>query len=218
MFFIGRCRVEYVYSALFYGFNSINAIFALTMKKKKVIIAVTGASGSIYAKVLFDQLQNLKDQIEAVGVVMSDNAKEVWKCELGDDAYNNYGLTFYHKNDFNAPFASGSAQYDTMIVIPCSMGTLARIAHGISNDLITRAADVILKERRKLIAVVRDTPFSLIHINNMKTVTEAGGIICPANPSFYSLPQTLEEMALTVVSRVLDLAGFELKSYRWQEE
>lgn len=187
------------------------------MKKKKVIIAITGASGAVYAKVLFDQMLKLKDQTEAVGVVMSDNAKEVWQFELGNENYKNYDFNFYNKNDFNAPFASGSAKYDTMIIIPCSMGTLGRIANGISNDLISRAADVVLKERRKLIAVVRDTPFSLIHINNMKTVTEAGGIICPANPSFYSLPKSIEEVAGTVVSRALDLAGFELDSYRWQE-
>ncbi|TDG35702.1 UbiX family flavin prenyltransferase [Pedobacter changchengzhani] len=185
--------------------------------KRKIIIAVTGASGSVYAKVLFDQIAKIEDQIDAVGVVMSDNAKDVWKYELGNEAYNNYNFNFYSKNDFNAPFASGSAKYDTMIIVPCSMGTLGRIAHGISNDLISRAADVILKERRKLIAVVRDTPFSLIHINNMKTVTEAGGIICPANPSFYSLPKSIEEVAGTVVSRVLDLAGFEVDSYRWNE-
>lgn len=188
------------------------------MIKKKLIIAVTGASGAIYAKVLFNQLSALKDQIEAVGVVMSDNAKEVWQFELGNQDYNTFNdFTFYNKNDFNAPFASGSAKYDTMIIVPCSMGTLGRIAHGISNDLISRAADVILKERRKLIAVVRDTPFSLIHINNMKVVTEAGGIICPANPSFYSLPKTIEDVAATVISRVLDLAGFEQDSYRWNE-
>ncbi|MGN8056399.1 UbiX family flavin prenyltransferase [Pedobacter sp. 22163] len=189
------------------------------MIKKKVIVAVTGASGSIYSKVLFDRLLTLRDQIEAVGVVMSDNAKAVWQFELGNQDYNHFkDFTFYNKNDFNAPFASGSAKYDTMIIVPCSMGTLGRVAHGISNDLISRAADVVLKERRKLIAVVRDTPFSLIHINNMKTVTEAGGIICPANPSFYSLPQTIEEVAGTVISRVLDLAGFEQESYRWQEQ
>ncbi|WP_443946902.1 UbiX family flavin prenyltransferase [Pedobacter sp. AW1-32] len=187
--------------------------------KKKIVVAVTGASGSIYAKVLFDQLSKLNDQIESVGLVMSDNAKEVWQYELGNDIYKNYDfLNFYHKNDFNAPFASGSAKYDTMIIVPCSMGTLGRIAHGISNDLISRAADVILKERRKLIAVVRDTPFSLIHINNMKIVTEAGGIICPASPSFYSLPKTLEEVAGTVISRVMDLAGFQQESYRWNEK
>lgn len=185
--------------------------------KKKVIIAITGASGSVYAKVLLDYLQKLQEQTNAVGVVMSDNAKEVWKFELGNTDYTNYHFDFYQKNDFNAPFASGSAKYDTMIIVPCSMGTLGRVAGGISNDLISRAADVVLKERRKLIAVVRDTPFSLIHINNMKTVTEAGGIICPANPSFYSLPKTIEEVAATVVTRVLDLAGFELETYRWNE-
>ncbi|RZK42605.1 MAG: UbiX family flavin prenyltransferase [Pedobacter sp.] len=186
-------------------------------KKRKIIVAVTGASGSIYAKLLLDSLVKLEDQIEKVGVVMSDNAKDVWKFELSNEDYNNYPFTFYSKMDFNAPFASGSAKYDTMIIVPCSMGTLGRIATGISNDLITRAADVILKERRKLIAVVRDTPFNLIHINNMKTVTEAGGIICPANPSFYSLPKSIEEVAQTVVSRIIDLAGLEYDSYRWNE-
>lgn len=188
------------------------------LKKKKIVVAVTGASGAIYAKLLLDNLQKLASQIENVGVVMSDNAKEVWRFELGNEDYNNYPFTFYSKMDFNAPFASGSAKFDTMIIIPCSMGTLGRIAHGISNDLISRAADVILKERRKLITVVRDTPFSLIHINNMKLVTEAGGIICPANPSYYSLPKTIEELAQTVVSRVIDLAGLEQESYRWNEE
>ncbi|WP_432710188.1 UbiX family flavin prenyltransferase [Pedobacter sp.] len=187
------------------------------MGKKKIIVAITGASGSIYAKLLLDNLQLLSDQIEKVGVVMSDNAKEVWRFELGHEDYNNYNFDFYQKMDFNAPFASGSAKYDTMIIIPCSMGTLGRIAHGISNDLISRAADVVLKERRKLIAVARDTPFSLIHLNNMKAVTEAGGIICPANPSFYNLPKTIEEVAQTVVSRVVDLAGLTQESYRWNE-
>ncbi|MGK2864608.1 MAG: UbiX family flavin prenyltransferase, partial [Chitinophagaceae bacterium] len=115
----------------------------------------------------------------------------------------------------NAPFASGSGQYDTMIIIPCSMGTLGRIANGISNDLITRAADVVLKERRKLICVVRDTPYNLVHIRNMETVTLAGGIICPATPSFYSKPKTIEEVAATVVDRVLDLAGFDISTFRW---
>lgn len=187
-------------------------------KKKKVIVAITGASGAVYAKLLLDSLLSIPDQIAQVGVVMSDNAKEVWEFELGNKNYDNYPFTFYPKMDFNAPFASGSAKYDTMIIIPCSMGTMGRIAHGISNDLISRAADVILKERRKLIAVVRDTPFSLIHINNMKAITEAGGIICPANPSFYSIPKTVEEVAQTVVSRVIDLAGFEQDSYRWNED
>ncbi|MEE1944641.1 UbiX family flavin prenyltransferase [Pedobacter sp. KR3-3] len=186
-------------------------------QKKKIVVAVTGASGAIYAKLLLDNLLKLSDQIEKVGVVMSDNAKEVWRFELGDSSYDNYPFTFYPKMDFNAPFASGSAKFDTMIIAPCSMGTLGRIAHGISNDLISRAADVILKERRKLIAVVRDTPFSLVHINNLKAVTEAGGIICPANPSFYSLPKTIEELAQTVIDRVIDLAGLEQQSYRWND-
>jgi 4-hydroxy-3-polyprenylbenzoate decarboxylase len=116
-----------------------------------------------------------------------------------------------------APFASGSAKYNIMVVCPCSMGTMARIATGMSNDLITRAADVILKERRKLILVTRDTPLSLIHINNMKTVTEAGGIILPASPSYYSKPKTIEELAATVADRIIDLMGLENDTYRWSE-
>ncbi|MGL6268154.1 MAG: UbiX family flavin prenyltransferase, partial [Chitinophagaceae bacterium] len=148
-------------------------------------------------------------------VVMSDNAREVWATELGNTQYNQYPFTFYNKNDFSAPFASGSGQFDTMIIIPCSMGTLGRIASGISNDLITRSADVVLKERRKLICVVRETPYNLIHIRNMESVTLAGGIICPATPSFYSKPQTIEEVAATVVDRVIDLAGLDISTFRW---
>lgn len=184
--------------------------------KHKIIVAITGASGSIYAKVLLDQLVVLKDQIDAVGIVMSKNAKDVWEFELGNDSYKDYPFKYYEKNDFMAPFASGSAQYKTMIVAPCSMGTLARIATGVSNDLLTRAADVILKERRKLILINRDTPLNLIHINNMKTITEAGGIIMPASPSFYSKPNNFEELAATVINRVIDLADLKKDSYRWQ--
>ena len=187
------------------------------MGKKKVVVGVTGASGSVYAKVLFDRLIELQDQVQEVGVVFSTNAREVWKLELGNSDFEKLPFTIYNSNDFMAPFASGSAKYETMIVVPCSMGTMARIASGVSNDLMTRAADVIIKERRKLILVPRDTPLSLIHINNMKTVTEAGGIIAPASPSFYSNPESFEDLAKTVVDRVLDLAGFELNSYRWSE-
>lgn len=186
--------------------------------KHKIVVSITGASGSIYAKVLLDKLVNLSEQIEQVGIVMSDNAKDVWKQELGHEYFNKYDqFTFYNKTDFFAPFASGSAKYNTMIICPCSMGTMARIASGISNDLTTRAADVILKERRKLILMIRDTPYSLIHINNMQTITQAGGIICPASPSFYSNPKTFEELAATVVDRALDLAGLDVKSFRWAE-
>ena len=182
---------------------------------KKLVVAVGGASGAIYAKVLFDRLVKLKGQWEAVGVVMSDNAKFNWKHELGDENYTEYPFHFYGKKDFLAPFASGSAKYGCMIACPCSMGLLARIASGISDDLATRAADVVLKERRQLILVPRDTPFSLIHLKNMQTVTEAGGIICPAIPSFYSRPKNFEELAATVIDRVLDLAGYDLDTFRW---
>lgn len=184
-------------------------------KRHKIVVSVSGASGAIYAKVLFDKLQQLSEQVEEVGVLMSDNAKYVWKTELGNSNYKDLPFKFYSPQDFGAPFASGSARFGTMIICPCSMGTMGRIAQGISNDLTTRAADVILKERRKLILVARDTPLSLIHINNMKTITEAGGIICPAAPSFYSNPSTFEDLASTVVDRVISLAGIEQDSYQW---
>jgi len=185
--------------------------------KKKIVIAITGASGAIYAKLLLEKLQQLSGQIAEVGIVMSDNAKTVWRFELDNEDFNNYPFKFYEKTDFMAPFASGSAKFDTMVIVPCSMGTLGRIANGISDDLISRTADVILKERRKLILVARDMPFNLIHIRSMQTITEAGGIICPAIPSYYSKPQTIEELAMTVVNRVIDLMGLENESYRWSQ-
>ncbi len=121
----------------------------------------------------------------------------------------------YEKEDFFAPFASGSADFDTMIICPCSMGMLGRIAHGYSEDLIARAADVLLKENRQLILVPRETPYSLIHIENMRLLVQAGAIICPATPSFYSKPTTIEELAKTVVNRVLSLSGFNSDGYKW---
>ncbi len=181
----------------------------------KIAVAITGASGSVYTKVLLDKLVLLKSQYEEISIVMSNNAKEIWQTELGNDDYSQYPFRYFDKYDFNAPFASGSARYNVLIVAPCSMGTLGRIASGVSDDLVTRAADVILKERRKLILMVRDTPYNLIHIKNMETVTLAGGIICPATPSFYSQPKTIEEVAATVVDRVLDLAGLDIKAFRW---
>ena len=181
----------------------------------KIVLAISGASGSIYPKLLLDKLIALKDQWQELSVVMTENARQVWETELGNQDYDQYPVKYYSGQDFMAPFASGSGQYNTMIIAPCSMGTLGRIASGISNDLISRAADVILKERRKLILMVRDTPYNLVHIRNMETVTLAGGIICPATPSFYSRPSTIEEVALTVVDRVIDLAGLKNESFRW---
>lgn len=183
----------------------------------KIAVAVTGASGSIYAKVLLEQLLRLKEQVSEVSVVWSDNAFTVWQHELENKDYDQFPFKIWDKNDFMAPFASGSSSYSALIICPCSMGTLGRIAGGISNDLVTRAADVMLKERRKLICVVRETPYNLIHLRNMTTVTEAGGIICPATPSFYSNPKTLEDMAYTVIHRVLQLAGLNAEGYKWGE-
>jgi len=183
--------------------------------KKKVIVAVTGASGAIYAKLLIDKLVSLKEQADEINIVFSKIAREVWQHELGYQDLNNIVFKIYEPDDFNAPL--GSAGFNTMIICPGSMGTMGRIAAGISNDLISRAADVMLKERQKLIIVPRELPYNLIHINNMKSLTEAGAIICPASPSFYSRPASIEELAATVVDRVLILAGFRVRSFRWGE-
>jgi flavin prenyltransferase len=188
------------------------------MNRHKIIIAVTGASGSLYARLILEKLHTLGEQVEECGVVFSAYAHSVWEYELGNDDFNRIPFKVYSPDDFFAPFASGSAGYESMIICPCSMGTLGRIASGISNDLITRAADVMLKERRKLICMIRETPYSLIHIRNMQTVTEAGGIICPASPSFYGKPDSIEALAGTVIDRVLQLAGFSFPTYRWGEE
>ena len=181
----------------------------------KIIVAVSGASGSIYTKTLLDKLSLIKSQWTDLAIVITDNAKLVWETELGEKNYNGYPGTYYEKNDFMAPFASGSGNYNIMIIAPCSMGTIGRIASGISNDLISRAADVILKERRKLICMVRETPYNLIHIKNMETITQSGGIICPASPSFYSNPKTIEEVVATVVDRILELSGLKIETFRW---
>jgi 4-hydroxy-3-polyprenylbenzoate decarboxylase len=183
----------------------------------KILIAITGASGSIYPKILLNKLQSLKQQWSSLAIIITDNAKIVWKTELENEDYKSYDALYFSKNDFMAPFASGSGDYNIMIIVPCSMGTLGRIASGISNDLISRAADVVLKERRKLICVVRETPYNLIHLRNMETITLGGGIICPATPSFYSKPKTLEDAAATVVDRILDLAGIRINTFRWGE-
>lgn len=182
---------------------------------RKIVVAITGASGSVYAKLLLDKLVSLQDRLDTVAVVMSDNAREVWKYELQHELYRDYPFKFYDKNDFYAPFASGSAKFDSMIICPCSMGTLARIATGVSSDLTTRAADVILKERRRLVLVTREMPLSAIHLRNMLTVTEAGGVVCPASPSFYSRPPHMEALAATVIDRVLDLIGLPSGGYEW---
>ncbi|GGH68666.1 aromatic acid decarboxylase [Filimonas zeae] len=201
--------------SLLYPFP-IELFIVLLLMPNKIVIAITGASGAIYPKLLIEKLLSIPEQWEELSVVMSKNAQVVWQTELNNTSYQNYPVKFYDKYDFNAPFASGSARYNIMIVAPCSMGTLGRIANGISDDVITRAADVVLKERRKLLLLARETPYNLIHIRNMEAVTLAGGIICPATPSFYSLPKTIEELAATVTDRVLDLAGLNISSYRWK--
>ncbi|MCX6325646.1 MAG: UbiX family flavin prenyltransferase [Bacteroidia bacterium] len=186
-------------------------------QNRKIVLAVTGASGSIYALKLLDKFQQLKNPPGEVAVIFSDTAKEIWEAETGQKYYSKSPAKEFNNKTLYAPFASGSSLYNTMIICPASMGTIGRIANGTSDDLIARTADVMLKERRRLIIVPRETPYSLIHINNMKTLTLAGAIICPAAPSFYSNPKTIDDLVMTVVNRIIDLAGFDSNCFRWME-
>lgn len=176
---------------------------------KRLIVGITGASGSIYAQLLLKRLRGLDVPLAEVAVIVSPTGEKVWKYELPDIPLDTSPFTRYPPDLFFAPPASGSSGYDAMIIIPCSVGTLGRIAAGTAQDLMTRAADVMLKERRKLILVLREAPYSRIHIQNMLTLTDAGGIICPAAPGFYNNPGTLDELCGTVVIRALTLAGLD---------
>jgi len=180
------------------------------MTTKKIVVGVTGASGAPYARRL---IALLRDRAEAsgdieLGCVLSPTARSVWKLECGGSP-DELGVPIFKNDDYGAPFASGSAGWHAMAIVPCSMGTAGRIAHGISDSLLTRAADVMLKERRTLIVVPRETPMSTLHLENLATLSRAGALVLPASPSFYGKPQTLEQALDTVVGRVLDHLGIE---------
>jgi 4-hydroxy-3-polyprenylbenzoate decarboxylase len=185
---------------------------------RKIVLAVTGASGSIYALRLLEKLGKLAAPPKEIAVIFSDTAKEIWEAETGKKYSPVFPAKEYNNKIYYAPFASGSSRYDTMIICPASMGTAGRIANGTSDNLIARTADVMLKERRRLILVPREAPYNLTHISNMEKLTKAGAIICPASPSFYSIPQTIDDLVMTVVDRILDLAGFDSNAFRWMEE
>jgi flavin prenyltransferase len=189
----------------------------MASSERKIIVAVTGASGSVYALRLLEKIRNLSLSPSEVAVIFTSNAMEIMVHETGCHFSPSGIEKIYDNHDFNAPFASGSSSFDSMIICPSSMGMLGRIAHGVSDDLVSRAADVMLKEKRRLIIVPRETPYNLIHLTNMKLLTEAGAVICPATPSFYSKPQTIDELVMTVIERVMRLAGFETDTYRWKE-
>jgi 4-hydroxy-3-polyprenylbenzoate decarboxylase len=195
--------------------------------KPKYVVAVTGASGAIYAVRL---LQRLAPLCERVDIILSEHAPGVYATEIGSTLAKPYtseqylganypSVRFLNRKDYYTPPASGSYRHDGMVVVPCSMGTLGRIASGVSDDLITRAADVCLKEGRKLLLVPRETPLSLIHLRNMVSVTEAGAIILPAMPSFYSHPQTIDAAVDTVIARVMQTLGLSQDIVgQWQSE
>jgi 4-hydroxy-3-polyprenylbenzoate decarboxylase len=181
----------------------------------KLVIAATGASGAIYLQRLLAQIDS---SVHEVHLVMSAPADEVAKQEL-DDFKVPSNVSRHSENDMNVPFVSGSARFDAMVVVPCSMATLGRIASGSSDSALLRAVDVFLKERRKLILVPRETPWNLIHARNVVTLLEAGAIVLPAIPSFYSRPSSVNEVVDTVVWRILDQIGLPSQAaYRWGEE
>ena len=187
-----------------------------TFLRLRILVAITGASGALYAQRLLDNLDPAHHEIH---VVLSNYAHVVLQQELPAGLKLRPAVKTHGLKSMNVPFASGSNPFDVMVVIPCSMGTLGRIAHGISEDVLLRAADVMLKERRKLILVPRETPLSLVHLKNLELLLLAGATILPANPSFYTLPQTVEQVADTVVARVLDHLGVpQTLVQRWQEE
>lgn len=182
----------------------------------KILVAITGATGAIYAQRLLD---NLNPREHEIHVVLSNYAQQVIAVELPDGLRVPAGVQTHNLKSMNAPFASGSNPPDVMVVIPCTMGTMGRIAHGFSEDLLLRAADVVLKEKKKLILVPRETPLSLVHVKNMELLLLAGATILPANPSFYSGAQTAQQIADTVVARVLDHVGVaNTLAPRWSEE
>jgi 4-hydroxy-3-polyprenylbenzoate decarboxylase len=175
--------------------------------KRKVVVGITGASGAPYARRLVAALRS-RDDVE-LAVCVSQTAPQVWALECGGDLRESLGVPIWGVRDFTAPFASGSARWEAMAVVPCSMGTAARIAHGISDTLLTRAADVMLKERRALVVVPRETPLSLVHLENLLALARAGATVLPAMPSFYGKPATLEDAIDTVVARIVDHLGLE---------
>lgn len=182
----------------------------------RLLIGITGASGSIYAKKLLERIANMPDKPEQIAVIFSEAGEKVWQYELGDMFIGTFHFTVYKNDDLFAPPASGSAGFTAMIIIPCSVGTLGRIAAGTAESLITRAADVMLKERRKLILVIREAPLNLVHIRNMETITLAGGIIFPASPGFYYPEKDLDSIINHFVDRLLEAAEIHVSGrYMW---
>ena len=179
----------------------------------KVVVAITAASGAIYARQLLEMLIE-SAEVERIAVIYSTNARAVVAHE-GVKMPNSEKIEVFENDNMFAPPASGSARWDAMVVVPSSVGTIGRVASGVSQTLIERAADVMLKERRRLIFVVRETPYSLIHLRNMTTLTEAGAVILPATPSFYSLPQSIEAVCQTVTERITAMLGLSGERYEW---
>ncbi len=183
---------------------------------EKIVVAVTGASGAIYARLMVRELLR-QPRLREIALIHSANGRAVAEYEGQVIGTDNPRVRIFENDDMFAPPASGSAGYDAMVVAPCSMGTAGRIACGVSDSLLARAADVMLKERRPLVIIPREAPYSTIHLRNLLTLSECGAIIVPASPSFYSLPADIERLCMTVVERVVGLLGFDAPHYRWAE-
>lgn len=183
---------------------------------EKIVVAVTGASGAIYARLVVRELLKQRD-IREIALIYSANGRAVAGYEGQPVAADDPRVRVFDNGDMFAAPASGSAGYDATVIVPCSMGTAGRIAGGVSDSLITRAADVMLKERRTLILVPRETPLSTIHLRNLAVLSECGAIVVPASPSFYSHPADIEQLCMTVVERVVSLLGFDAPHFRWAD-
>ncbi|MBN2891137.1 MAG: UbiX family flavin prenyltransferase [Bacteroidales bacterium] len=181
----------------------------------KIVLGITGASGAIYAKRFIEILNNNLDKIDELAVVFTDSGRQVWNYEIDDLKIEDIPFKIYKNNDFFVPFASGSSNFNAMVVCPASMGTMGKIANSIADNLITRTADVMLKEDRKLIIVPREMPYNLIHIENMKKIVQVGAKICPASPAFYSKPKTIDEAVDTVIQKIFQLLNLDINFFRW---
>jgi 4-hydroxy-3-polyprenylbenzoate decarboxylase len=184
---------------------------------QKIILAITGASGAIYAQLLMQKLHAI-EHAPKVALIASKCGEQVFKYELGEAAWNALragAAEHFDNDDMFAACASGSARYEAMLIAPCSMGTLARVAHGCGNSLICRSADVMLKERRRIVLAVREMPYSAVHLRSMMLASQAGAIVCPASPAYYARPATIADLAASVADRLLQLIGIQTPAYQW---
>lgn len=184
----------------------------------KLIIGITGASGAIYAKRIIQTITKEKTKIQETAIIFTDIGKKVWQHEIKDLKISEIPFKIYENDNFFVPFASGSSNFDAMIICPCSMGTMGKIANSIADNLLTRTADVMIKENRKLIIVPREMPYSITHIKNMWKIKTAGVDICPASPAFYANPKNINDLTDTVIQKIFKLININLNYFEWTKK